>query len=264
MNATRIGALITALVIAVVLGLTWVLGASPLLSQASAADSDRAAVEAANAAQEVLLAEARAEYERIDELEAELAALRVSIPGVVDPEFVYALLAGYASGTGARVDGIELGEARPYGGADVEGAEATATDGAAAQPGLFTVPVTITFADGVASDPVLAFAWALQRGPRLFLVTSIAGGDGGDGSGGGLYTISAYMFVVYDPVADPGEAVETLADLSYVAPRLVPWTPADFVPEVDEESSAGDEDADATESTPTPSTTPAPEPSPTP
>ncbi len=265
MNATRIGALVTALVIAAVLGLTWVLGASPLLAQAATADDDRAAVEAVNAAQEARLAEMRAQFERLDELEAELAALRVSMPGVVDPEFVYALLAGYSSGTGAKVEAITVGEAQPYGQATAEAADPTTGEApVGALPGVFTVPVTIMFAEGASSSSVLRYSWALQRGPRLFLVTSVAGGEGtqgeaADAQDGALYTISAYMFVVYDPDADPDEAANTLVDLGYEAPELVPWTPGGVVAEPEEETPA----PEATE-TPAPEGEATPSPTPTP
>jgi hypothetical protein len=204
----RIWILGTVLVIAAVLGLGWTVGLSPLLSQATTADTERASVEAVNAAQTAALAAMREQFEDIDSLREELEIIRLSVPAQVDADLVYAMLSGYQTGTGAVVASITVGEAIQYGipvNAD-ESADGTAAPAAAA-PGslstdLYTVPVTITF-DGVPAGQVLAFVKAMQIGQRLFLVTSVTGN--GETGESGSATITAYMFVIHDPsIADLG------------------------------------------------------------
>lgn len=200
MNSNRIFALATVLIIGAVLVLGWTLGLSPLLAQAAAADEQRVVVEQTNQAETAKLTQMKAQFDRLDEIEVELAKLRISMPAEVDFDFIYGLLSTYQSGTGATVNSIQTGEALPYGvavGAEVPATTETPT--VVAPSGFYTVPITITF-DQVPAATVLAYASAMQNGPRLFLVTSVAG------DGAGSSSITAFMFVMYDPDAPRGAA----------------------------------------------------------
>lgn len=208
MNARRIWILVGAVVAVGVLVLGWVLGVSPLLTQADAADAERATVDQVNAVELAKLAQMKEQYEGIDDLRIDLAKLRVSLPAEADTDFVYALLNSVQGTTGAAVESITTGQAVPYGsgGEELPPAEPT-TDSAeagsapATVPSLYTVPVTITF-QGVTADQVLSFVSLMQTGPRLFLVTSVSG------DGAGSSTIVAYMFVLYDENAPRGGAAQ--------------------------------------------------------
>jgi len=241
MNANRIFGLATVLVVGAVLVLGWMLAVSPLLTQASAADEQRLSVELTNQAEIAKLTQMKAQFDRLDEIEDELAQLRISMPAEVDFDFTYRLLSSYQSITGATVNSIQTGEALPYGAATgTEVAATTPPPSIAAPSGFFTVPITISF-DGVPVDRVLAYVSAMQNGPRLFLVTSIAG-DGATSS-----SVTAFRFVMYDPDAPRGAA-----EAAYSGALPTPKTAGKVVVEP------------TPEPTPAPGETPTPTPTPTP
>lgn len=260
MNANRIFAMATALVIAAVLGLGWLLGVSPLLAAADQADQERITVEQTNLAQQTTLAAMKAEFDRLDEIEDQLQALRVAIPNEVDSDTIYAYLAGIQNGTAAFVESITTGEAAPYGQtsetSQAPPGEGEAPSGVAQFEGLYTVPVTITFVKGVSVAEIIAFAGAMQNGPRIFLVTAITRPASSDGSSG---TITAYMFVLADRDDSPGASAGALDEAlaGYPIPVIKRWGPQGSdaeeatAPPTPEETAA-----------PTPSGTPTPTPTP--
>jgi len=207
MNANRIFAIGTAVAIAAILGLGWLVGLSPLLASAALADQERVVVEQGNQAQQATLASMKADFERLDEIETDLNALRVAIPGEVDSDVIYAYLGRIQAGVPTRVETIVIGEVTPYGvSADAPDAvpgEAGETAGVAQFEGLYTVPVTITFPRGTVVPEIIAFAGAMQNGPRIFLVTAITRPASSDGSAG---TITAYMFVMAERDETPGSS----------------------------------------------------------
>lgn len=249
MNANRIFAIVTVLVIGAIFGLGWFLGVSPLLAQAALADADRLAVEQTNLAETAKLEQMRAIYEQVDELEVELADLRVSIPAEVDSDFIYRLFADYQAASGVVVKTITTAEAVPYGtvtaGGDAAVPAPAPSDGSGGTPTasapaeFYTVPLTFGFeSQPVAS--VYAFAEQLQASPRLFLVTSIVADSTASS------TVTAYMFVMRDDAAPRAAAYLALNGLltEKVAGKVSPQpTP---------------------EPTPTPGATAEPTPTPTP
>lgn len=200
MRGIRIWWFGTALVIATVLALGWLLGVSPLLAQAASAAAERANVEQTNQLQAARLAQMRQQYERLDEIAAELEELKRSVPSEVDSDVIYDYLWEIQQATGAPVATIMTGEAQPYGVADPT---AGGAGGAAGIPNLHTVPVDITFRPTATVAQVLAFAGALQDGPRLFLVTDVVATEH---DGRSSAAISAFMFVISDPDDTPGSA----------------------------------------------------------
>jgi hypothetical protein len=207
MNTNRIFAIVTAVAIAAILGLGWFIGLSPLLASAAQADQERIVVEQTNQAQQATLANMKADFERLDEIEAELKALRVAIPSEVDSDVIYAYLARIQGGASARVETINTGEAVPYGAStddpDAVPTEEGTTAGVAQFEGLYTVPITITFFKGTSVTDAIAFAGAMQNGPRIFVVTAITRPASSDGSAG---TITAYMFVMAERDETPGSS----------------------------------------------------------
>lgn len=253
MTGTRIWALGTAVVIIAVLALGYLLGISPMLARLSAAELELANAEANNQVQLGTLQVMKAQFEDLEALEDELEVLRIAIPGAIDTDFIYGLLAGYQTATGTNVTGITTGEAQPYG-APTD-AEAT-TEAVASIPNLYTVPVTITFSDNTASQ-VLSFVAAMQRGPRLFLVTSVTG-SGSDGAEGGSTsaTVTAFMFVLADPAATADDATEALLEHGFDATQAA--TPIGPKPTPTATPTPTPTPSESATPTPTPTGTPAP------
>lgn len=241
MNANRIFGLVTVLIVAAVLVLGWILGVSPLLTRAATADEERVAVEQTNQQETAKLTQMKAQFDRLDEIEVELAKLRISMPAESDTDFTYRLLSQIQSASGATVNSIQTGEALPYGVATGTAVAAVPSEPQVATPSaLYTIPVTITF-DKVPASNVMTFASLMQNGPRLFLVTSITG-DGEDSS-----TITAYMFVMHDPNAPRGAA-----ELAYSGVLPTPKVSAKVEVEPTPEPTAAPEES----ATPTPTPTP--------
>jgi hypothetical protein len=210
-NTNRIWALGTAVAIIAVLALGYLLGVQPMLNRLDTAKAELVSTQANNAAQQATLAVMKGQYETLDELRDELEVLRISIPGALDSDFVYVLFAQYAVSAGATIESITLGEAQPYG----VTADGTPTvEGVNPVANLHTVPVTVSIR-GEFAAPALGFIAGLQRGPRLFLVTSFSagGGDGGsEGAEEAISTITGFMFVLADPTASPEDATKALID----------------------------------------------------
>lgn len=239
MNSPRTWHLFAVLAAVVILALGWVLGASPLLGQAAAADQSRAQVEQQNQQQRALLVSMQGQYRDLDKLKAKMAALQLSVPGTADLDDFFDQVAAGAAATGASISSITAGEARPYGtsSSSTGGASSapqpapTATAAPSASPAapapsptpaapgtvtgkaptgdlaskLFVVPIDITLTSGM--DQMVAFVDRLQRGPRLMLVDSMtvtASPAGG--------TISGYVFVVHDagPTSSPSSSPSPL------------------------------------------------------
>jgi hypothetical protein len=253
-NANRIWALGTAVAIVAVLALGYLLGVQPMLNRLDSAKAELVSTEATNTAQEATLAMMKAQYENLDELRDELEVLRISIPGVPDSDFVYHLIADYAVIAGATIDSITLGEAQPYGAGVAASTDGTApAEAVASIENLYTIPVTIAIR-GESAVPGLAFVSAMQRGPRLFLVTSYSAGTGEEGSESGseIGTITGYMFVLADPTATPEDAANAYIDH--------PFDPLKFTKPL----SSNDHETPAPAPTPTGTETPDPSGSATP
>ena len=211
MNSNRIWAFGTAIAIVAVLALGYLLGVQPMLNRLDAAKAELVTTQANNAGQQATLEVMKGQYEDLDELQDELEVLRISIPGTLDSDFVYSLFAGYSVVAGATIDSITIGEAQPYG---VTSDGTPTVDGIVPVANLYTVPVTVSIKSEFAA-PGLAFAAAMQRGPRLFLVTSFSSGtaeEGSDSTGGDIATITGYMFVLADPSAKPEDAANAFLD----------------------------------------------------
>lgn len=196
MNGSRIWVLGTAVVAAAIFGLGWLLGISPLLAQAATADEERLVVETQNAAQEQVLAQLRADFERIDELRAELDELREEVPGRPELEDFLDQLTVAAAQTEVVITSATFAE--PTGYATPAGGEAAAS---ASADGVYTIGVTLELAG--TGDALSAFADAMQRGTRLFVVNGLVISAGGAGS------MAGHLFVVADPAAGGPDAPAT-------------------------------------------------------
>lgn len=199
----RIIAFAAVLVSGAIVALGWFLGVQPRLADASAAEVERSNVAATNAGLELQLAQLKEEYEQIDELRADVAELRASIPADADYSGFVAELNGLAGATGAGVTRLSIGDASwyandlaqqppaeestapPAGTASADGAAVPETSAEAPVQvpidsslvngsNFVAIPVTIELAADY--DQAAALMGALQKDKRLFLVTGFAYG----------------------------------------------------------------------------------------
>ena len=99
---------------AAIVALGWFLGVSPRLADAAAADGERQDVQSQNEGLEAQLVQLRADYERIDELRAEVGELRASIPDIADYAGFVSELNALSGSTGAAVHRLTIGDASWY------------------------------------------------------------------------------------------------------------------------------------------------------
>jgi Tfp pilus assembly protein PilO len=197
MNGNRIWMIGTALAIVGVLALGWLLGVSPKLSEADLADEQRLSVELQNATQEAALLKLRDQFDRLPELEEELAALRKELPESHEIDSFIDSIWDATVQSGAVFTTVEAAEAMPM--ATVEATETAATDGS----GSFTIQMTISV--GGSFEQVVAFSRLMQEGRRTFFAPTFTSDDSGA-------TLTGYLFVVRGPHSPPLDAETTTDD----------------------------------------------------
>jgi hypothetical protein len=196
-----------ALLALVVIGLGWLIGASPMLAAASENERQTAEIDAMNTAEEIEIALMREQFENIDELRAELDELQLSVPGFTDMAAYFDELAAKAEVATVALQGVTVSGAQPYGAmSSTEVADAEGTEGSNSSELIAPLAPSGELADSLyvlkldltidADAPRLAaFLAALQGDGRLMLVTNVEGSFGTSQRA----TISGYVFVVHDP-----------------------------------------------------------------
>ncbi|MHC5797731.1 hypothetical protein ACVXZ4_16400 [Lacisediminihabitans sp. FW035] len=216
MNRDRLLTLAIVGAIALVGVLGWLVGVSPILSQVASADEERANVTSTNDLNAMKLIALKKQFENIGETQTELDKLRGSIPATADMPVFLRTIKEYGDAQGITLKSVEVSGVSAY--VAPAAAAPVVTPGAAATTptptptpstpaagttapvvpaapsnGLYVVPIKVSVSGTYAQ--VMAFAGAIQAGPRLFLVTSLALGsvDGvftGD-LGGDVYAMPA-------------------------------------------------------------------------
>jgi Tfp pilus assembly protein PilO len=213
MSTRRIWAIGCALVMTVSIALGWVLGASPLLGAAKAADQAREAAEAQNAIYSQELAILKEQFEGIDDLEDQLGNLRAELPadsalpdylkqlsseaqqhGVTLTTITTADAEAYAP-TAAEVPVVEAADtgsstaddavvaAEPSAAPAAAGAGVPVTSSLVTPDNFIAIPISLGFTGGY--DSVLAFVEGLQTGTRLTAVTAFSTSKDGDAAASG-------------------------------------------------------------------------------
>jgi hypothetical protein len=223
MNINKIWIAGAVFVMVIVVAVGWVVGVSPMLSQASAAKAERASVDAQNLAQAAELQELKGKLERIDVLKEELASKEVSVPPADNLSTFIGQLHQLESSSGVKLTDISTSEGAPFVPAppvlatgDVAAAgEATAEtpppaelaptgESPANAPTLSSDEFIVISVDLTVQgdhDQVMDFIGGLQAGERLYLVTGLSVVENGDDTGF-TGTISGLVYVLLDPVAE--------------------------------------------------------------
>jgi Tfp pilus assembly protein PilO len=225
MDKNRIWTIGSVLLIVAVLGLGFLLGVQPQLAAIATANTERAAVEATNAAAEAKLAALKKQFEGIDELKTELATLVESVPtGANAPELVDQLDA-LAKGVGVTLTSITVADAQPYTPVEAVAAPAPAPDPESDQASADAVVVVPEPVAPPGAPPltnplvtpgnvavlqvqvsvkgsyaqVLDYVNGLQSGKRLFLVTSLSTTASSENNGIVEATIGGLVYAALTP-----------------------------------------------------------------
>lgn len=184
MTGNRIWIVVTVFAIAAILGLGWLLGASPKLAEADLALEQQRSVETQNLIHEATLVNLREQFENIDEIEGELAELREEIPEAPELEAFIDSVNATAVETGVAIVRIAAAEAVTFGGA-AEGETVVGSES-------FMIHMTIDVVGPPAA--VVAFSERLQLGTRVFFVPTFSF-DAVAGTG----MVTGYLYVLPDP-----------------------------------------------------------------
>ncbi|MES2093720.1 MAG: hypothetical protein V4531_07905 [Actinomycetota bacterium] len=196
MNRDRILTLAIVGAIAVVGILGWIVGVSPILSQVSAAEEQRSSVASVNDLNAIKLVALKKQFENIGETQAKLDTLRGSIPTDADMPTFLRTIKEYGDAQGITLKSVEVSGVSAYvapvaatppatpgatattptptpsPSAPAAGTTAPAVTPASPTSGLYVVPIKVSVSGTY--EQVMAFAGAIQAGPRLFLVNTLA------------------------------------------------------------------------------------------
>ncbi len=175
MNAipVRIWTFAAVLAVIAIVGLGWLLGASPLLAQAAQADSDRVLVDAQNQQAQVALDQLRAQAEQLPALQNELDALSAEFPSSAEYEAVIDVLVGDLGSAGLALQSLLISEPTVF---DPEGT-GIGEDGQIPIGTVIEIPVSVQVLGG--ATEMLAYVQSLQLSARFTVVDNISysGGD---------------------------------------------------------------------------------------
>jgi len=201
MTSNRIWVLGGAIVIFAILVLAGLLGVKPQLDAAQASTSERVNVEALNAQKRIELVSLKDEFSRIDEMSAEVAALRKSVPAAPELDEFTGELAALQAANGVTVTSYSPQAPSVF----VPSAKIAANVPVSIDATRFvSIPVTIAISGERQAS--LNFITGLQSGQRLFLVTTVTASavDAGTSS----TTINGLLYVLLnEPLVDPAAAV---------------------------------------------------------
>ncbi|WP_209561715.1 hypothetical protein [Frigoribacterium sp. PvP032] len=252
MDRNRLKMIVAALTGVAVLALGFLLGVQPQLSAASAAADQRTSIETQNEGLRATLAQLVAENDQLSTLTADRDARRASVPDAADMPELIRQLDEMADAAGVPVTSFTTADAVSYempasaaapvaDAATTEGADADAAAPAAAAgptaPTTFTDPavtaanfstIAVTVDIQGSYDQALDFVDRLQKGSRLFLVTTISSTESAEGAdsaaaaaGAQTWTVGGLVFVMQD-----GDTAPADGDATTTAPTQAEGTDA--------------------------------------
>lgn len=150
MTENRIWYFGTALVAVAVLALGWLLGVSPKLDEAAAAESERSAVETQNLAIRADLRRLSAQYDDLSDMRESLTDLRKALPPEAETPSFLAELGDLRTAAPVTLTSVSVGDALPYVPSTAAGSAAE-SDAAAADSSDSTAEDSSAGADGAAT-----------------------------------------------------------------------------------------------------------------
>ena len=254
MDRNRIKMIIAALTGVAVLALGFLLGVQPQLASASAAADQRSTIETQNEGLRATLAQLVTENDQLSTLTADRDTRRASVPDAADMPELIRQLDEMAAAAGVPVTSFTTADAvsyempasavPPVADATASGGEEPADGDAAASapaeaagptaPTTFTDPavtaanfstIAVTVDIQGSYDQALDFVDRLQKGSRLFLVTTISSSESAEGAGEGAaagtqtWTVGGLVFVMQD-----GETAPADGDATTTAPTQAEGT----------------------------------------
>ena len=207
MSSNRLWVLGTILVVAVLLVGSWLLGIAPRLTEAAVANMDREAVAVQNAGHEATLAGLKLQFEDIELLEEQLAAVQVAMPNSAALPDLISQLNARAVTHGVVITSITVTDPIAY----IPGA-LTSTD-----PDLVAAALSVTGENflGISVNMTVAGPYAqamnfiadVQAGERLFLIHDLSLTEGiMSGESAVVLNTTGQVFVLLDPSQIPAPA----------------------------------------------------------
>lgn len=186
----RIWNIAGALVIIAALVGGWFLGVSPQLDAMNRANSDREQLVDRNALAELQIAALKKQFEKLPELEAELAEVRKSVPEVSNLETFTAEIRAAELASGATVLAINYEAAQPF---LPVGDFATLVPPSVDMTKFAVIPFTVSARGG--RDNLVTLLDGIQNTPRLAVSNSLA--FAGDGAEWGL-DVHGFVYVLLE------------------------------------------------------------------
>ena len=177
-------------IIATLLG-GWFLGVSPQFDAMNRSNSERELLVERNALAELEIAALKAKFEKLPELEAQLAEMRKSVPEVSNLESFTAEIRGAEAASGAVVLAISYAPAEPFVATEEFAGSLPAVD----PTRMVTIPFTVS-ARG-SRDSLLALLGGIQNTPRLTVVNQVS--LAGEANEWGL-DVSGVVYVLLEDV----------------------------------------------------------------
>lgn len=219
MDKTKIWILASSIVMVGILALGWFVGVEPQLKAKAAADEQRVAVEAQNTATELTNIKLKSDFEKIEELQTQLAGLRSSIPAVGQMPAFLTQLDNLAAASKTKVISLTVSEAVEYtvpetsvppvevdGEAETDAADVdvvaepvpevpkTITDSRITSENFIAIPIEVSVEGD--RNGARSFVDKLQHGPRLFMATQIVILPLDEKPGMFTSTVTGYVYVL--------------------------------------------------------------------
>lgn len=209
MNSTtnnRLWVLGSAVLVIAIVAMGWVLGVSPKLSEAGAADQQRATAESQNLVHEKEVAAIKKQYEQLPELKSQLGMLRQALPVSDDLSTFLGELHRLEQSNQITLTNFTASDAKPYTPVEKPATTVSTTNPLVTPDNFVAIPVKLEVAGEQAN--VMDFIDGVQTGDRLFLVTELSL-DQDETEVTYSATITGFVYVLLDKPAAPATAVET-------------------------------------------------------
>jgi len=201
-----------ALVLAII-AMGWFLGVSPKLSEAASASDQRTAAEAQNLTQEREVAKIKKQYERLPELQAELATVRAAVPSGGAMSALLDELHSLEQQNNVTLTDFTAGDAQPYTPVESTSPRLVTTNSLVTAENFVAIDVSVSVTGD--ESRVMNFINGLQTGSRLFLVTdlaltqTLADSDSSTSSDTAQAAISGLVYVLLDNPPAPAKTAKT-------------------------------------------------------